>query len=214
MSPSSIDTLMAALDRYAGILQTLDDPARQMGPQIVWTEPDDLATVEALERASGFPLPGDLTAFYLAHGGIDVGQGWGALSLFSAERLLANTTQASPERYPLRHGLLDFIHGVWEGRPEFDEAFSAEQTAQLNRAYLVIGMTALDDDTHRYLFLDRAGRCGALWFNQDCIDDEHLETLHQMLQTSPARSDFCTALAAEVQVAIERLHPRHVTVRA
>jgi len=131
MSPSSIDTLMAALDRYAGLLQTLDDPARQMGPQIVWTGPDDLV-----------------------------------------------------------------------------------QTAQLNRAYLVIGMTALDDDTHRYLFLDRAGRCGALWFNQDCIDDEHLETLHQMMQTSPARSDFCTALAAEVQVAIERLHPRHVTVRA
>jgi len=125
-----------------------------------------------------------------------------------------DTLMAALDRYPLRHGLLDFIHGVWEGRPEFDEAFSAEQTAQLNRAYLVIGMTALDDDTHRYLFLDRAGRCGALWFNQDCIDDEHLETLHQMLQTSPARSDFCTALAAEVQVAIERLHPRHVTVRA
>ena len=76
-----------------------------------------------------------------------------------------DTLMAALDRYPLRHGLLDFIHGVWEGRPEFDEAFSAEQTAQLNRAYLVIGMTALDDDTHRYLFLDRAGRVTAeRWF--------------------------------------------------
>ena len=61
---------------------------------------------------------------------------------------------------------------------------------------------------------DRTGCCGALWFNQDCIDDEHLETLHQMLQTSPACMGFHAAFAAEIQVVIDRLTRRYVTARA
>lgn len=214
MNLSSTDVTTAALARYATVLKAFDDTTQACGREIVWTGPDNAATVEALVRATGFPLPVELKALYLGRGGIDLGQGWGSMSLFSATKLLANTTEDTPARYPLRHGLLDFIHGVWEGRPEFDEAFSAEQAEQLNRNYLVIGMTCLDDDTHRYLYLDRAGGCGALWFNQDGIDDEHLETLHRMLQTSPARMDFHTAFAAEIQVVTDRLTRRYVTARA
>lgn len=198
------ETALAVLDRYANVLATLapDDAARRA---IERMGPDAASTIEAFLQKSGFPLPNDLVEFYLEHGGVDVGQGWGSIRLFSAARLLADENDEAGAHHPPRHGLLDFIQHVWGGRPEFEEAFSDEQARQLNRDYWVIGMTHVDDNAHRYLYLDRAGRCGSLFFNQDYFEEEHLDDMLEMLRSSPATLDFNAAFVAEMQIAIDRI---------
>ena len=195
------ENAIAALARYEKITEALE-PNVAVYRSIKRMQPDAAAIIENFLKDSEFQLPDELVDFYLEHGGVDVGEGWGSLHLFGAAQLLASLNNA-PEAP--RHGLLDFIQSVWDGRPEFDEAFSVEQTKQLNCNYFVIGITHVNDDTHRYLYVDRAGRCGVLLFNQDYFDDEHLEEMLGMLDSSPARPGFNAAFAAEVQIVIDLL---------
>lgn len=194
------ETAVAVLDRYAKVLATLApvDAARRA---IERMGPDAASTIEAFLQKSDFPLPNDLVEFYLEHGGVRLG----SLRLFSAAQLLADENREAGERYPPRHGLLDFIQYAWGGRPEFEEAFSDEQAKQLNRDYWVIGMTHVDDNAHRYLYIDRAGRCSSLFFNQDYFKEEHLDDMLEMLRSSPATLDFNAAFVAEMQIEIDRI---------
>lgn len=191
------ETVIATLARYAQLLKTLGEPEATYRA-IRWKGPDTAATVETFVQASGFPLPKDLVDFYLEHGGVAVGQGWGSVRLFGAAQSLAKLRETT-------HGLLDSIQHIWGGRPEFDEAFSGEQTEKLNRNYLVIGITDINDNAHRYLYVDRAGRCGALLIDQDYIEEEHLDELLKMVDTSPAHLDFNTAFVAEIQAVMAQL---------
>ena len=77
------ENAIAALARYEKITEALE-PNVAVYRSIKRMQPDAAAIIESFLKDSEFQLPDELVDFYLEHGGVDVGEGWGSLHLFGA----------------------------------------------------------------------------------------------------------------------------------
>jgi hypothetical protein len=154
---------MKILEEFAQFLAHVDDEDLRQEYQIEFSAPDSPDDIVRLVQRIGMPVPESYAALLLASGAFHharFGDTWQTLRLYSAKEMLD------------RHcGVVDAIKEIWGGRPELDDALTAEQIVKLNAEYVVFGYRHVDDNVHDYLFFDRRGGFYHLLFDQDDTAD-------------------------------------------
>lgn len=162
---------------YADLIRTGDIAA-----------PDDLSE---LERLTGTTFPEELRELYTTIGMLRAGGPEGRIDLFSV-RELTEKARAASAPHPL--GLISMILDCWgNDRFEFDpknRLITAEEIARLDAGYTCIGWVWSDPslESHDYIYFDRAGNFGSLYYHQDAFDELYKDSLVPMLRASPANS--------------------------
>jgi hypothetical protein len=147
--------------------------------------------VAALETTVGVTFPEELRELYATIGMLRAGGPEGRIDLFSV-RELTEKAQKAAAPHPL--GLVKMILDCWgEDRFEFNPSkglISADQIARLDAEYTCIGWIWTDRslESHEYIYFDRAGNFGTLFYHQDAFDQLYNDSLLPMLEASPAKS--------------------------
>jgi len=135
-----------------------------------------LSEVLAVEQYLGKPLPPDLRAFYLRHGELRQDSRKPVenqcICIWSPAVLLKSLQTPQNHERMDSLGLIDMVRHCWGNEREELEPgvnFSDAQIDMLNQQYTVFGRYNRDEgfEASGYLFFDRAGRFGRIWFSQD-----------------------------------------------
>ena len=107
-------------------------------------------------------------------------------------------------------GLVHMVRWAWgNDRFEFDpasgEGLDQTRVDALNANYAVIGWRVVDDgEAHEFLYLDRHGGFGRLFFHQDAFDGLLADDLDPMVTDArPAPGRFETALTEVIAAAAQ-----------
>ena len=195
MSEGLIDRLATRIDAFNA---TLAGHPRAALHRIVAGVPADEAALRDLAVHWGAALPDELLALYRRFGALAAAgpvDGCGP-DLPSATTLLNQL--AAGEIWQRRDslGLVDAIRHAWSNdREEFD-GLDPERVALLNREFRCFGLWHGDDhgEGHHYLYADRQGRFGAVYYHQDGFEDLLTDHLDPMAEQSPARQTLCGLL--------------------
>lgn len=187
-----------ALKRYDQIV-SIKSLEFQNEKKVQHKESDSADSIDSVESLFGFTLPLEYKEFLMQHGAFVFGSDRGVFSLYSGAELYDILKLKSTEKFACRLGIVDYINYVWDGREDLNEALSAQDTQQLNAAYHVIGFIHVDDNAHRYLFINRSGKCGVLHYDQDYLDELLDDNLIPMLQGKFTALNFDKLLASEIQ---------------
>ena len=156
--------------------------------------------IEAMEGLLSMPVPPDLQTFFQTVGGLSRVP----LKLFSAPELLRFLQNNSPlagtpaSDAASSMGLLDLIKLNWgNDRFELDAINGIVEQADidlLNARYACVGwFTAAGDDESEsatYVYFDRSGNYGTLFYHQDDFEELWDASLQPMLTSSPAQLKF------------------------
>ena len=145
--------------------------------------------INELELLMEMTIPLELKDFYRQYGRLvneNNGESY-CLSLFEPKALIEYNTESFAETYSdrkLSFGLIDQIILYWGfDRPEFqvygerDEGLTKEETAYINDSYKCFGHW-IDGDIIEgayYLFFDKEGNFGEVYYHQDAFSDTALE---------------------------------------
>ena len=160
--------------------------------------------IEEIESLAGVSLPLELRELYTLLGELKVGnQVAPAIRLFSIPELVRRLRlQDSWERFRSL-GLIHMMSASWGNRrPELEPdlgLLDAEEIGRLNAAYTCVGWIPDGHEAHRYIYFDRAGAFGTLYYHQDGLDGLYSESLKPM----QSRSLADTTLSS---IVIEGLH--------
>jgi hypothetical protein len=149
--------------------------------------------IAALETLAGTAFPEELRELYGTMGMLRAGGPEGRVDLFSVRELDAKARGAATP-HPL--GLIKMILDCWgSDRFEFNPAnklITADQVAQLDADYTCIGWVWSDPslESHEYIYFDRAGNFGTLFYHQDAFDELYSDSLVPMLKASLANSSL------------------------
>jgi hypothetical protein len=144
--------------------------------------PEAVSLIGQVEVDTGVPLPPDLRLLIENFGGIFAGAG---------AQGLAVTFLCSSVRYPHPFGgLMKVIDAMWywdECRDEHD--FPVEVVDRMNQEFICFATFDVNENCATHFFYDRAGRFGAINFDQDFRDDgawEYLLELRSGKNSRPA----------------------------
>ena len=162
------------------------------------------ATVEEIARLQALtpvPLPPDLLDFYRYIGGLRGNSGLQDAVLHTPADLLAAAALPAGQWDTLRSlGLVDMILWSWgNDRFEFDpasgEGLKQQHVDTLNANYAAFGWRVLEDgEAFEYLYFDRQGRFGRVFYHQDAFGEVVEDHLRPMLKLRPAPADFDTTI--------------------
>jgi hypothetical protein len=170
-------------------------------------EAADEAAIEALQSLSGPPLPEALRAFYRGVGSFDGGQRLKGLLIHAPATLVERAKPDADQPWNLVRslGLAHMVRWSWGGdRPEFDpasgEGLDADEADALNRDYSVIGWSSVEEtEGFRYLYFDRAGRFGILYYHQDAFGEVYEDALKPLLAGRGPTMSLDEALRALIE---------------
>lgn len=182
------ETLDEHIARFASLAR-LDPPAAE----------EDLARLQSI---CPVPLPAQLLAFYRTAGGFHGGKRLQDAVIHAPADLLRASQRPAGQWDALRSmGLVHMVLWAWgNDRFEFDpgsgEGLDQASVDALNANYAVIGWRVMDDgEAHEFIYLDRHGGFGRLYFHQDAFDELLAELNPMVRQSRPAPDDFGTVVA-------------------
>ena len=169
----------------------------RLGPPAV---PDDLARLQTI---CPVPLPAELLAFYRTAGGFHGGKRLQDAVIHAPADLLRATERPDSQWDRLRSmGLVHMVLWAWgNDRFEFDpasgEGLDQASVDALNGNYAIVGWRVMDaGEAHEFIYLDRGGRFGRLYFHQDAFGELLVDDLVPMVrQARPAPGDLGTVLS-------------------
>lgn len=184
------ETLDEHIARYASLAR-LGPPAAE----------EDLRRLQAM---CPVPLPAGLLAFYRTAGGFLGGSRLQDAVIHAPADLLRASEQPPGAWDALPSmGLVHMVRWAWgndrfEFEPGSGEGLDQAGIDVLNAHYAVIGWRAMDEgEAHEFLYVDRAGRFGRLYFHQDAFDELLADDLNPMVQRlRPAPGEFDEVMSA------------------
>ncbi|MCM2313868.1 MAG: hypothetical protein NDJ92_01780 [Thermoanaerobaculia bacterium] len=202
----------AYLAGKGGREDTFEEHLRKYGALIRTGELATPAEIRGLGDAVGSALPEELAEFYTTLGMLRGGGPAGELSIFSARELLRRMHDPEVPRYEaiVSPGLTRMMSACWgNDRFEFDPAsgcISAAELAAIDDAYTCVGWVSSDPglEGHTYVYFDREGRFGSLFYHQDGFDELHEDALVPMIESSPARRSLSEILLESLRPAGRR----------
>ena len=191
---------------------TFEEHLRKYGALIRTGELATPAEIRELGDAVGSPLPQELAEFYTTLGMLRGGGPAGELSIFSARELLRRMRDPAVPPYEAiaSPGLARMMSACWgNDRFEFDPAngcISAAEVAAIDDAYICVGWVAIDPgvEGHTYVYFDRAGQFGSLFYHQDAFDELYEDDLVPMIEESPARRTLSEILLEMLRPPVQR----------
>jgi hypothetical protein len=207
--------LQVAIDAFNGIIREhaerhYDDAASREH----WIDNDSLRLgsgtavrdVESLQARLKHPLPPDLRAFYLQFGSLRNGIHYSESYELQMPDPAALLAALDAPHHCDRQASLGLIHSVrhrWSNdREELEPGicFSDAEIDALNQCYTVFGRYNRSEglDAAGYLFFDRAGRFGRIWFSQDgcysAAEQNFFDHCDRLLQESTATHSLASLL--------------------
>ncbi|HSW03445.1 hypothetical protein [Aquabacterium sp.] len=189
------ETLEEHVARYAS-LAWLGQPAVE----------HDLVRLQAI---CPVPLPAALLSFYRTAAGFRGGGRLQDAVIHAPADLLRASELPAGQWDALRSmGLVHMVLRAWgndrfEFDPDSQEGLDRPSVDALNTNYAIIGWRVMDDgEAHEFLYFDRQGRFGRLFYHQDAFDEllaDHL--LPMVRQSRPAPGDFGTVLSEFIAAA-------------
>lgn len=191
------DTLEEHIDKYASLAK-LGPPATE----------DQLSRLQAI---CPVPLPAELLGFYRAAGGFEGGvRLQEAVICRPADLLRASERPAGQWDALPSMGLVHMVQWAWgNDRFEFDpnsgEGLGQASVDALNANYAVIGWRMVEEgEAHEFVYIDRHGGFGRLFYHQDAFDELLADHLDPMVrQARPAPGHFGTVLAEFIAAAVD-----------
>jgi hypothetical protein len=149
------------------------------------------------------PLPPELLDFYRMAGGFRGGARLQDAVVHAPAGLLRASERPAGQWDALRSmGLAHMVMWAWgNDRFEFDpnsgDGLDQAAVDALNANYAVIGWRMIEDgEAHEYIYFDRHGGFGRLFFHQDAFDElfaDHLEPMVSEARPAPGRLDAVLA---------------------
>lgn len=183
------DKIKQKVDEYNQAVRSTFEKDEYDGYKISDTVSVTDEEINELELLMEMTIPLPLKDFYRHYGRLvneNNGESY-CLSLFEPKALIEYNTESFAETYSdrkLSFGLIDQIILYWGfDRPEFqvygerDEGLTKEETAYINANYKCFGHW-IDGDIIEgayYLFFDREGNFGEVYYHQDAFSDTALE---------------------------------------
>jgi hypothetical protein len=206
---------------YYGYLQTREPQAETFEQHLerygflarigVGATPQELEELQAL---AGVSLPPELREFYTFFGELQVSNpGESAISLFSVPELMRRLRlQGGWQRFRSL-GLIHMMNASWENhRPELEPEsglLDAEEIGRLNAAYTCVGwITDGTGEGFHYIYFDRAGAFGTVYYHQDEFDELYSESLMPMQSRSPANSTLSSIVTADLRRFVPQVEGR------
>jgi len=180
-----------------------------------FTQPASEEELLRLQSICPIPVPLELLEFYREVGGFRGGDRLQSATLHSPIELLRAVTQPSGPWELLRSmGLANMVQWSWgNDRFEFDpESVGGLTQAHvdiLNSNYAIFGWREMEDgEAYEYLYFDRVGQFGRLFYHQDNFDELWRNDLRPMIRDArSAPSNFASALGEFVRAAQEPPFP-------
>ena len=191
------ETLEEHIDKYASLAR--------LGPPV---PEDELARLQAI---CPVPLPADLLAFYRVAAGFRGGSRLQDAVLHSPADLLRASERPAGQWDALGSlGLVHMVRWAWgNDRSEFDpdsgEGLDQAAVDALNANYAVIGWRMIEEgEAHEFIYFDRQGGFGRLFFHQDGFDELLADDLQPMVREArPAPGRFDAVLADFIAAAAD-----------
>jgi hypothetical protein len=189
------ETLEEHVAKYASLAK-LGPPATE----------DELARLQVI---CPVPLPAELLAFYGTAGGFDGGVRLQQAVIHAPADLLRASERPAGRWDALPSmGLVHAVLWAWgNDRFEFDpdsgEGLDQASVDALNANYAVIGWRMVEEgEAHEFIYVDRHGGFGRLFYHQDAFDELLADHLDPMLrQAGPAPGRFDVVLAEFIAAA-------------
>ncbi|GAB3256151.1 hypothetical protein [Chitinimonas naiadis] len=145
------------------------------------------AHLAEIESQINCPIPASLRDLLCNTGALQMrdSEEWGSITLYS---------NVDGGYMPTAAGLAASIDHVWGGRPEFEDYFKPSEIDDINQRFFCFGAYLHDSNAHTHYYFTRAGRFGALYYNQDEWDNLYTSLKALMADETPGDYDTLDAL--------------------
>ncbi|CAG7856421.1 hypothetical protein MCAMS1_00892 [biofilm metagenome] len=170
------------------------------------SEPANEQALTELKARASIEIPPSLLEFYRKDGGVMPGRVAESrtIKIPSASNLLAAMNEDDQWSRLNSLGLIDYIKYSWGNDLwEFDEEISTQNVNVLNQNYHSFGLYRTTDglESAYYLYFDKSGNFGTVFYHQDAFDELMEDYLLNMPDKSPASeslSQLLTRAFAEI----------------
>ncbi|SEJ21465.1 hypothetical protein SAMN05216327_107133 [Dyadobacter sp. SG02] len=199
-------SILTKINEYNSLVSKAREPYASLYA-LTHGEKSNPAHIALLEAKTGRPLPLEIKDFYNSVGNIKSNSlnENNSIDVFSTSYLSETLESSDKWDKILSLGLLDMIKHSWgNDRYEIDK-LSAEVRDGINSAYICFGWFRTNDnlESANYLYFDRDGKFGSVFYHQDDFGDLLTEYIRPMLKESAASQSLEDLIVASMDTIIE-----------
>lgn len=146
-------------------------------------EPETAEAIAAWEEALGMDIPEELKLVLMEKGACSSG-----CPMEMEERTFQIDTVS--ECRSMGTGLIAHIDELWGGRPEFEDSFSEDEIALINRNYVAFAEVCVNQNAYVHYYFDGSGQFGWLYYDQDDFEAAEALYFRPLLEASQANYSF------------------------
>lgn len=150
---------------------------------IKFKEPESDEAIAAWENELGTTVPTQLKLVLMENGAFSNG-----CPLDMEERTFQ--IYSVEECRNMGNGLIKHIDDLWGGRPEFEDSFSEDEIALLNRDYVAFAEVCVNQNAFLHYYFDASGKFGWLYYDQDDFDSAKESYFRPLLINTQAAYSF------------------------
>jgi hypothetical protein len=198
------EQLQTAIKTYNNVSIEAGEPYSKTG-LITIEDKSSAEELKNLENAASVQFPEDLRQFYTSFGSLrceSVNEN-NSIQVFSPRSLLEKLNNPDSWSSTESLGLIDMIKLNWgNDRYEFDEELKSEIKEAVNNNYTCFGWYYTEDnlESAHYLYFDKAGKFGYVFYHQDDFEELVQDFLKPMFKSSPATMSLEELLLESIKV--------------